>query len=441
MTTTLTFRKIFRLWIPLEATWLMMAVEGPFIAALIARLAEPKYNLAAYGVAFSFALILEAPVIMIMSAATSLVRNGEAFRRLRIFTYWINGTTTLVMVLFLIPPVFDAISIGLIGLTPKVAGLTHHALLLLLPWPGAIGYRRFYHGLLIRNHKTRRIAYGTIVRLVSMLSVGVLLYSLTRLDGALVGALALSSGVVMEAIATRIMVADCIRRVKDIPVDEQDGELSYRWIFSFYYPLALTSLMGLGVHPMVTFFVGQSHAALESLAVMPVIAGLAFIFRATGLSYQEVAIALMGDNYEGYVALRRFALLLGGLASALLMLIAFTPLSDIWFQRISGLPEDLAHFAHLPTQIISIIPFFAVWLSFQRSLMVTAHKTRFVTVATGLEVAGIIIVLFLLIRFSEMTGATAAMLAFIIGRLISISYFEIIRRMLMGGILGKVARI
>ncbi len=149
----------------------------------------------------------------------------------------------------------------------------------------------------------------------------------------------------------------------------------------------------------------------------------------------------MGDNYEGYVALRRFALLLGGLASALLMLIAFTPLSDIWFQRISGLPEDLAHFAHLPTQIISIIPFFAVWLSFQRSLMVTAHKTRFVTVATGLEVAGIIIVLFLLIRFSEMTGATAAMLAFIIGRLISISYFEIIRRMLMGGILGKVARI
>ncbi len=440
MSTTLSFRTIFRLWLPMEATWLMMAVEGPFIAALIARLAEAKYNLAAYGVAFSFALILEAPVIMIMSAATSLVRNGEAFRKLRIFTYWMNGATTLIMLVFLIPPIFDAVSIGLIGLTPKVAELTHLTLLLLLPWPGAIGYRRFYHGLLIRNHKTRRIAYGTVVRLISMLAVGLWSYHFTELDGALVGALALSSGVVAEAIATRIMVSDCIRKVKDIPVAAEDTTLTYKWIFTFYYPLALTSLIGLGVHPMVTFFVGQSPAPLESLAVLPVINALAFIFRATGLSYQEVAIALMGDKYEGYVQLRRFALLLGGGATALLMLIAFTPLSDIWFEHVSGLPEELAHFAHLPTQIISVIPFFAVWLSFQRSLMVTARKTRFVTLATSLEVVGIVITLFLLIHLTELNGAVAAMTAFVIGRLMSISYFEVVRRMLWRGELAPVAR-
>ncbi|NCS89120.1 MAG: hypothetical protein GW789_10320, partial [Ignavibacteria bacterium] len=71
---SLSLRKIFIFWLPLAATWLMMAAEGPFLAALIARLAEPKYNLAAYGVAFSFALIIEAPVIMIMSASTALVK-------------------------------------------------------------------------------------------------------------------------------------------------------------------------------------------------------------------------------------------------------------------------------------------------------------------------------------------------------------------------------
>ena len=31
-------------WLPLAATWLMMAVEGPFLAALIARLPEPAYK-------------------------------------------------------------------------------------------------------------------------------------------------------------------------------------------------------------------------------------------------------------------------------------------------------------------------------------------------------------------------------------------------------------
>jgi hypothetical protein len=52
-----TYKKIFVFWMPLAATWLMMSVEGPFLAAVIARLAEPKYNLAAYGVAFSFSQI------------------------------------------------------------------------------------------------------------------------------------------------------------------------------------------------------------------------------------------------------------------------------------------------------------------------------------------------------------------------------------------------
>ncbi len=65
--------RILVFWVPLALTWLMMASEGPFITAIIARLDEPKFNLAAYGVAFSLALIVEAPVIMLMSASTNEV--------------------------------------------------------------------------------------------------------------------------------------------------------------------------------------------------------------------------------------------------------------------------------------------------------------------------------------------------------------------------------
>ncbi|MBC8192482.1 MAG: hypothetical protein H8E18_08885, partial [FCB group bacterium] len=43
----LTARKIFKFWLPLAGTWLMMSLEGPFIAAIIARLVDPKFNLAA----------------------------------------------------------------------------------------------------------------------------------------------------------------------------------------------------------------------------------------------------------------------------------------------------------------------------------------------------------------------------------------------------------
>ena len=69
----LSYRQICTFWLPLAGTWLMMAVEAPYLAAIVARLADPTENLAAFGVALSLAVIIEAPVIMLMSASTALV--------------------------------------------------------------------------------------------------------------------------------------------------------------------------------------------------------------------------------------------------------------------------------------------------------------------------------------------------------------------------------
>ena len=81
----LTYRYICSFWLPLAGTWVMMAVEGPYLAAIIARLGEPRFNLAAYGVAFAIAILIESPVIMLMSASTALVEDRAAYRKLRNF--------------------------------------------------------------------------------------------------------------------------------------------------------------------------------------------------------------------------------------------------------------------------------------------------------------------------------------------------------------------
>ena len=148
---TITLRRIVVFWIPLAATWLMMAMEGPFLAAVIARLADPAYNLAAYGVAFSIALVVEAPIIMIMSAATALVRDRQSYLAMRNFTHTLNAAITVAMAVALIPPVFDTIALTLLDLPGEVARIAHVATAILLPWPGAIGFRRFYQGVLIRQ--------------------------------------------------------------------------------------------------------------------------------------------------------------------------------------------------------------------------------------------------------------------------------------------------
>ena len=151
---------IFLFWLPLSAQWLMMATEGPFLAAVIARLADPTINLAAYGVAFAFAILIESPVIMLMSASTALVTNSQTYRKLRNFMHVMNVTATAFLLIVLIPFVYEWLTIRLLGLPPEITRLTYGALWILLPWPSAIGYRRFLHGLLIRAGHTRLLAYA-----------------------------------------------------------------------------------------------------------------------------------------------------------------------------------------------------------------------------------------------------------------------------------------
>jgi len=393
-----------------------MAVEGPFLAAVIARLGEPEFNLAAYGVAFSFAMLIEAPIIMMMSAATALAGDRGSFLALRRFAYALNALITAVMGVLLLPAVFRFVAETLIGLPHEVASLTHVAVAILLPWPAAIGYRRFYQGILIRHNLTRRVAYGTVVRVLGMTVTALSLYAFTKLPGAWVGAAALSAGVTMEAIASRFMarivVKDLMRGSGKMP----GPPLTTRAIVHFYTPLAMTSLLTMGVNPLVTFFLGRSRSALESLAVMPVVASLVFAFRSGGVAYQEVGIALLGDRREGFVPLRRFAEILAAVTSGVLALVAFSPLAVGWLHTVSGLSMEMTRFALMPLRVLWLMPALEVVLSFQRSLLVHARRTALITWATTVEVVGILATLAVGIGALDLVGAVAAAVALLVGR-------------------------
>lgn len=434
----LSTRAIFRFWAPLAATWFMMAVEGPLLAALIARLADPKYNLAAYGVAFAIALIVEAPVIMMLSAATALVADRQSYRALRNFNAGIIAAVTALMLALHLPWVFNTIIAGPLGLPDHVGLPAHRATMLLLPWPGAIGFRRFYQGVMIRGNRTRLVAYGTVVRLGSMAAVGLGLYVSGSVDGAAVGALALSAGVTAEAIASRIMARRTLRELLSAEPDTQPRlPLGYHAIARFYTPLALMSFLSLGIQPIITFFMGKSPFAIESLAVIPVINSLVFIFRSVGLSFQDVAIANLGSSFEQYLPLRRFAVTLAAVSTALLSLLAFTPLAAVWFRSLSGLSVELAGFAVAPLMIQAVIPATAVLLHFQHAVFMRAHDTFPVTVGTVIEVGGIFAVLLLAAGRVPLSGAVIASIALVAGRLAANAWLMLPFRRVKKTVMGR----
>lgn len=417
ITANLTYRKTFLFWGPLALTWLMMAAEMPFLIAFIARMSDAKFNLAAFGIAGSFAMIIESPVIMLLSASTALVTGRYSYKVLKRFTDILNAVITIIQLVLLIPFLFSRLVTGLMEVPEDVAELSRNALIIFLPWAASIGYRRFYQGIMIRNNLTRMVTYGTMIRLSVIVVIGLVLY-FTGIKGAYVGAGAMSLAVLCEAIASRLMVSSTLKKLLAVD-DTENANLTLKSVSKFYFPLALTSILSLGVNPFVTFFLGRSRMALESLAVLPVVGSLVFIFRSLGLSFQEVNIALIGKEKQNYFLLRNFALYLGLLVTIPIMIVAFTPLADIWFINISGLSKELADLSYLPLKIMILLPALTVWINFQRSSLIINGTTGPISMSTATELIGIIVVLLVCVVFMNFIGVVAASIAFVAGKFIS----------------------
>lgn len=404
---SLSRRGILRFWLPLEATWLMMAAEGPFLAAVIARLADPKENLAAFGVATGLVWLVEAPIVMVLSATNALCRDRLAYLKLRRFFFALNGILTVVMLTMITPPVLHFAMRTVLGVPRDVAGLAGRAMVFLVLWPAAIGFRRFYQGILIRNGRPNAVTWGTVIRLSTMTLTGLFSALVLRLPGASVGAAAMGAGVIAEGTASWFMARASVRTILR-QSDEACGfgaGLTRRTISSFYVPLSLTSFMTFFITPLMSFFLARGRLPLESLAIMPVVTGLTFLFRTAGISLQEVVIALIGERGEHQAELAWFTKRMAVLSSLAMAAVVATPLAGIWYRQVSGLSADLAAFAFVPGMLLMFLPFFEALQSYQRALLVTSNRTGPVGTAVAVLLTVTTAVFSLCIFVLRMPGA------------------------------------
>ena len=414
----LSFSSILVFWAPLALTWLIMSLESPYLTALIARLNNPKENLAAFGVAFSLAIFVEAPVMMLLAASTALVEDRVSYLRLRNYSFGLFILITLFMVLLVVTPAFDLIAISLMDLPTDVAMLAKSAFLLFLPFPAAVGYRRLYQGILIKYNRPRRVATATLIRLLFTLLLGFIFFQFFALPGVLLAALTLSISVTVEAAVVRRMARRIIFDLKETASEP----ISYKSIMKFYVPLALTPSIILFAQPIITYFMSQSQYPLESLAVYPVVSALAFIFRSFSLAYHEVVITKVGDNFEHRNELFMFALALGTILVLTLGIISFTPLVNVWFITVSGLAPELAKFAIIPIKILVLLPGVSTIISLQRALLVKSRATTPITIASVIELIGIALSMWIFVKLWNWNGAIAASASLLISRGLSSSY-------------------
>ena len=78
-TPSLSQRRIFLYWLPLAASWLLMASEMPYVNAMLARISEAERMIAAFGVVAAISITIESPVINLLSTSTAKARNRQHY--------------------------------------------------------------------------------------------------------------------------------------------------------------------------------------------------------------------------------------------------------------------------------------------------------------------------------------------------------------------------
>jgi len=403
----LTYREILAFWFPLGLMWLMMAAEQPALTAVIARMTDAEINLAAFGVVFALALVLESPVIQMLSAATALAGERENYQLLMRFMHIMAAGLTALHLLVGLTPLYDVIVGSILNVPDDVLETSRTPFLIMAPFAASVGYRRLWQGVLIRHGKTWVVPVSMISRLIALVVVLWLGFWRWDLSGAMVGVLAIAVGVVLSAFVAGVL--NWLFVLPHLPPANDRGDvMGWHGLLQFYVPLSLTTIVFLLARPVMTFGIARSPLPERSLAVWPVLNAYLFIFNSLALSHQETAIALLKQRPATLPRLKRFTAVLAVSLSGLMLISGLTPAGTWWFRSVSGLSPRLMELTNLPLLILSLVPALVTYKTWYRAHYVNNGRTRVLAEGVVVYTVALFVLVFVGSSFVPLAGAVTA---------------------------------
>jgi hypothetical protein len=387
-----------------------MTSELVITTAVIARLAAPEINLAAWGIVFAISTVIQAPAQMLLPSSTALSTDATSHARLRRYALTVIACLTALHAAVALTPLYGLL-MRAIGAPEAITGVARLALVIMTPWSFGTGYRRFQQGVLIRFGHSRVVIFGTVIRLSctsALLAAG---YAIGDVAGAVVAATAIIVGVLAEAAYTQI---------RAIPVVEgplRQARASFRAMtprrfFDFFWPLVLMTILTMFVQALVAASLGHLPRTLDSLAVWPVLFGFLMVLQSPGMAYTEVVISQLGQR-GSVPALRQFTFGLASAVTVVLLIMVSTPLARLWFVHVAGLSEPLARLAENALWLGLILPGLRVLQSWYQGAIMFGERTRGIMESVLLFLATAVTILVAGALWGRTAGLYVGMTAFV----------------------------
>jgi len=418
----ISLKDVFWLWLPLAGSWLLMGIESPMLAAFLARMVSPEITLAAWGsLVYPISLVVEGPIIMLLTASTALAKDLPSYKKLFKFMLIMSLVLSAIHILIAFTPLFFFVANDLMNVPKALLGPGKTGLQIMTPWTLMIAWRRLNQGVMIKHGSSNMVAIGTAIRLITL--VFVLSYGrwFSDLSGIIVGSSAVSLAVTAEAIYAQLAVRRILRGI--LSKENVSEQVTRKSFIRFYLPLAITPLASLLIHPVGSAGMSRMPEALPSLAAWPVVYGLVFITRSLGFAFNEVVVALL-PHPNGKLELLRFTRILAISTSAFLGVLALTPIGGYWFLYVAGLSEELAYISSITLVFAILMPGYQAYQAWYSGLLVNKNQTNGISFAVLIYAIIAIIGLWLGTRLATFPGIYWAVNVFVFAGLSQTLYLR-----------------
>jgi len=408
---------LWRQFLPLSLSDVVMAVGDPMQTIALARLPNAQVNLGALGVVKALAVFLESPIIMMLHASTAMSRRSSSYAALGRFMVLLGLLLSATMLVLAWGPVFDSLVVTLFGISPELASVAKPALAIMCIWPMAIAWRRYYQGLLIRLGKSRFVARASLFRLAF---IAMLLFAgvWRGWNGAILAATALAGGVLVEALAVSFLARGLS---ETLPKDETLGAtgsdalslpVTLKGVGAYYAPLATTMIMVWGGRALLVGLVARSGDGVLALAAWPAAWGFVLTIANSTRMVQQVVISRDGKTAQQDLA--RFVLCVGGVASSLLAILAYTGPGEALLSTLLGSEGALLDSIVLVLRVATPVPLLVAVQNGLQAALILRKRNWQVNQATVLGVVVMLAVTWALI-VSGGEGAPAAAWGMLVG--------------------------
>jgi progressive ankylosis protein len=416
-------RQLFQLWqqfIPLCLSDVTMALGDPLTTTTLAHLPDSRNNIAALGVAKAIAVFCESPIIMLLHASNALAPTQASRRALWKFTLIISGAMSLLLALTAIPSIFTIVGEGWLGVSPGLSNRVRSVIIIVILWPLAIGWRRYFQGLLIHAGQSNAVAQASLIRLSTV--VGILVAgTILKVSGITVAGTSLILGVMAEVITVTYLARKLKVTYPPEIVSTPDLPRNLVEVWKFYAPLGGAMILVWGARAALIGIVARANDGAIALAAWPAAWGLVLVIANSTRMVQQIVIR--NKKIISTQLLIKFAITVGIVCSLILLLISETSLGVTAISWFIGDDQELISQVRPVLSICAAIPLCVSIQNAMQGFLISAGHTWGVNHAAWVGATVMLGTAYLVMQ-SGQHGAIAAAMGMLVGGIMEISYLS-----------------